>query len=373
MDTRMSRVRSGGRTRGTVALRVVSMGCVAALAVAGCGSGRSSSTSTSTTSTASAAVNPAVVTLLEAQDVSVGGYDALIYAPAPTLAAEKTLLSELRDALYKGNLQIRKYTLPTASRTTLNDWFTANSAVVAALDQLGQKPSLDAIGAALKTQLTPALTKYNNAVAALGRALGIKGDPWYRAKAKGALIYTDSLSAPHGKIKWLQGANVSYSHGGLTISAVKGGNGQTGPTTPYTFDGRHIAVEVDAKPVSGQPFYGIQCPVPTTPAEGTLVGQVTPDGKWLIGIKRNPSSIELTAPTTNAAIKAGQVNRLRLDCDQFAPGSATARLYANGKLLGSASAPMDLTPNYEAGLAVISPADAASSAVFSNWSVYKLP
>ena len=93
----------------------------------------------------------------------------------------------------------------------------------------------------------------------------------------------------------------------------------------------------------------------------------------MIGIYRQFGSSEmLLGPTSSSAVKAGQWNHLRLDCDQFAPGFTTARLYVNGTFVGSRTAPLAIKPGYEAGVNVVS-TGAAATAQFKNWSVSTLP
>ncbi len=77
--------------------------------------------------------------------------------------------------------------------------------------------------------------------------------------------------------------NVRYGDGGLVVSTVKE-NGLTGASSSQRFDGRHLAVQVDAKVLSGKPYVGILCPgVASTPGE-FLSAEIGPGAEYSFGL-----------------------------------------------------------------------------------------
>jgi hypothetical protein len=232
---------------------------------------------------------------------------------------------------------------------------------------------MNAIHSLLDSALTPDYKKFDPTVHALRASLGLPPhDPWYAAKPLGKTVYTDSMNGPHKRISWLLGPNVKWAAGGLEISAAAGHNGISGPNTPYSFDSRHVSIEVDAKAVTGNPYFGIACPPQAGDLTTHMVGQIGPGAKWSIGVLHmNGTSYLLHALTPDPVVKTGQTNHLRVDCDQYAPGLTTLRLYLDGKLMGADSAAMSLDPGREAGVAVVSSGPAAT-VKYSNWRVSQL-
>ena len=199
-----------------------------------------------------------------------------------------------------------------------------------------------------------------------------RDDPWLSAQPVGEPLYSDSLSTPHGNIKWLMGSNVRSAAGGLELGAAADANAGTGPSTPYTFDGRHITVQVDETAVTGNPYIGIACPPVANVQDSHAIGQIGPGAQWSIGLLHlNRSGYLMHAATPATTVKVGHTNHLRVDCDEWRPGLTTVRLYVNGQFLGAASGAFTLDPTKEAGLAIVSP-KAPALVTFTNWRVSKL-
>ena len=66
------------------------------------------------------------------------------------------------------------------------------------------------------------------------------------------------------------------------------------------------------------------------------------------------------------------MNRLQVECDQFAPGLAIAHVSDNGVYCGSIAAPVTIGVS-EPGTVMDATASAFGSVLFKNWSVSPLP
>jgi hypothetical protein len=353
--------------------RVAVVACAGALGVAGCGGASSSSSSTSTSGSHPSASAAAFQPVLGALDVSGPAYTSAVYSGAPDLTSERAAITKMRASVYGADLAVRKLKAPATAQRALVTYLTQSGKLVAALDHLYQEPSTQAIAAHLPSMLSPNITSFVNAETSLRARLGLpRTDPWLGPQPLGPTIYTDSLSGPHGKVKWLMGSNVRYAAGGLELSAAARRNGLTGPSTPYTFDSRHIAVQIDERTLKGDPYVGIMCAPLANVSNTNAVGQIGPWAQWSIGVLRlNSPGYLLNTPTASKAIKVGQTNHLRVDCDEWRPGLTTVRVYVNGEFMGSSSGAFSLQPTREAGVAIVSP-KTASLVKFTNWQVSKL-
>ena len=342
-----------------------------AIGVAGCGSSSSSSTSSATTPTPSAAAAKFEPLLLQL-DVASDAYVTAVYGGQPSLAAERAAIAKERDAVYATDLAVRKVTVPQASQAAFVAYLTQSGRIVAALDQLYRQPTMEAIHSKLSA-VSPVYSRFFTAETKLRASVGLpKDDPWLSAQQADPTVYSDSLSAPHGHIKWAMASNVRYADGGLEIAAAANHNATTGPQTPYNFDGRHVTVQVDAKALKGDPYIGIACPPATNVADSHLIGQTGPGATWSIGVLRfQQNGYLMRSLTATKTVKAGDTNRIRVDCDEWHPGLTTVRLYVNGHFLGAASGAYELAADREAGLAIISPKTPAV-VKFTNWQVSKL-
>ena len=351
--------------------RIALVAGACALGVAGCGGSSSSSTtsrSTPTHSAAAAKFRP----LLLGLDVASDAYVSAVYGGQPSLTEERSAIAKERDAVYTTDLAVRKLTVPQAAQAAFVAYLTQSGHVVAALDQLSKQPTMRAIHSHLSA-VSPVYSTFFTAETKLRASVGLpKDDPWLRAQQPGPTVYRNSLSAPHGQIKWETASNVRYADGGLELAAAANHNATTGPQTPYTFDGRHVTAQVDAKALTGNPYIGIACPRATNVADSHLIGQIGPGATWSIGVFRlQQNGYLMRSLTPTKAVKVGQTNRIRVDCDEWHPGLTTVRLYVNGQFLGAASGAYELAATQEAGLAIISPKTPAV-VKFTNWQVSKL-
>lgn len=351
--------------------RIAAVACACAVGVAGCGGSSSSSSSAPPTRPSSAAASQFAPVLLQL-DVQGPAYSSAVYGGQPNATAERGAIAKLRATVYETDLAVRKLKAPAPAQQALGTYLTDSGKLVAALDHLYQEPSMQAIHSGIPS-LTPNITKFLDAETALRTRLGLpKNDPWLQAQPLGPTVYSDSLSGPHGKIKWLMGFNVHYGSGGLEVSAAAGRNGLTGPSTPYTFDSRHIAVQVDETTLKGDPYVGIMCAPMTSAPDSHAVGQIGPGANWSLGVLRlNHPGYLMVGLTPTKAVKPGQTNHLRVDCDEWRPGLTTVRLYVNGQFQGASSGAFSVNPQDEAGVAIVSP-KTASLVKFTNWQVSKL-
>lgn len=209
----------------------------------------------------------------------------------------------------------------------------------------------------------------------------VRTTPRFRSKAAGSVIYRDALSSPQRAINWDISANAYYSGGGLTLSVPGGAVLTTGPVTNFTFsyDARHVTVQVDAVQTRGSGYFGIICPALVGRPSTSVAGQLAPNGAPAfsqINLRGSafllrvipPPGVSANKPVANPKV----FNHLRLDCDQYSPGLMTMRLYVNGIYAGASSAAVQLERRSAPGLVVAS-SRATAAAVFKNWSVSTLP
>ncbi len=352
--------------------RVAAAACASALLIGGCGDSSSSSSTSTPAPTPTAAATGFEPVLLRL-DVYGDAYTSAVYGGQADLTAERTAIAKERDTVYATDRAVRKLKTPPAAQRALVGYLTQSGYVVAALDRLYKQPNMHAIQTQLGSTLSPSITKFLEAETPLRASLGLpKYDPWLSERPVGETIYSDTLSAPSSKLRRLMGSNVRFAGGGLEVAAAANLNGLTGPSTPYNFDGRHIAVQVDATALKGNPYIGIVCPPGRNVPDSHLVGQIAPGAQWSIGVlhlERN--GYLMHAPERSKAIKVGKTNHLRVDCDQWRPGLTTVRVYVNGQFLGASSGAFSLDPSKEAGVAIVSPTTAAL-VKFTNWRVSKL-
>jgi hypothetical protein len=353
-----------GRLARRSAAALVALG---SLIFVGCGGG-SSSPASKTPSEAKPFV-PVLVDQLVAQDA----YIATLYSNAAgTVPVARGILGHWAGALHAERLALASMRVPARAQNAYASFGVASRNLTLALERVRRQRSIGAIQGLLGPALNPAITKFQSAEVAFRKSLGIPAYAWFSAQRSGPLAYSDSLSAPpHSHLRWVLGPNVRYGDGGLILNTVNS-TGLTGPITNYSFDRRHISIEVDATVAVGSPSVGILCPPFRAQRQSYMLGQIGPGARYSFGLLRvRRSAYLLLGPNSSSAIKSSGVNHLRLDCDQYSPRFATARLYVNGKLLDTDSLPGKLSATRDGGL-LVGMRHGAATAIFKNWKVSKL-
>jgi hypothetical protein len=158
-------------------------------------------------------------------------YSTEIYAPQPTLSAERAAISNLRNAEYDTNLAVRKAKTSAAAQRALVAYLSSSNRLIADLDRMSKQPSMDAIHSLLNSALTPDYKKFDPTVHALRASLGLPPhDPWYAAKPLGKTVYADSMSGPQKRISWLLGPNVKWAAGACRSAPPLTRTGSRDPT-----------------------------------------------------------------------------------------------------------------------------------------------
>lgn len=315
-------------------------------------------------------------------DAALQRLDVASNAYGGPIEAKDIPLTSQKDAARSLDREIRKATSALAKLRLSGSQRTAVVRYTRFLRTYGG--ILQAIEAANPRTVSAAFQRYlavtENAIGAenqLRARLGLPtfgGDTEFKLKPPGTPIYSDSLAAPDSTTTWQTGPNVMFAGGGLTLTAPAGDVTIGSVGTLFTYDTQHVAVDVDATPGSGPPqSYGVICPGSQTSSELQIL--LGTNGDWYLVVTPVSSSTTLSYALNEgaqSAISDTGVNHLQVECDQFAPGLAIARVSDNGVYFGSVAAPLTIGVT-EPGTVMESSASAAGSVLFRNWSVSPLP
>lgn len=291
--------------------------------------------------------------------VTVDAYVGVIYAPAAGLSTREGAARRLGHRLTSSMTALARLRLTGPTARLARSLEAADRRFAALLERVAATVALLPFSRAL-TAVTLAANRATAAEHRLRQSVGLTArDPWFSPHPRGEVIYSDDLLEHHAGVNWQTTSTVHYGHGGLQLDLSDAQKLTARPGTSYSFDADHVSAQVTGRPRSGDPYYGLACP---TTGTSTIVATVRPAGRWTLGIDLYPFF------TAVSHLISPRANTVRLDCEQFAPGLATGKLYLNGHFLGAASAALDLGPASPSLLA-IGDGSRSSPVVFTNWSV----
>jgi hypothetical protein len=312
---------------------------VAALVIvaAGCGSGATTTSSGTTApppSTGGAGSGTAAhfEAILTEEGVEQDAAGAVLTA-STTASDDQAALQALHAQWEADDAALRALPLTGQAGRDLPAMLSANAAYeagVAKAESQGDPKSIEGTLSATN----PDLIDRTPAAAAVTKDLGLPAkEPWFGPQPAGPLVYRDDFTKP-GTFATGQGSTEADG----TLSVVYGnGSVSTSEASTHAFDGRNTTTQVSVTlPSSGNDVRaGLLCP--DVGKKVAVGGGVEGDGKWaLFNYDISTGSTTIFA-ADNLPAGAGLTHTVRLDCQQYAPGIVTARLYVDGSRVGEQS------------------------------------
>lgn len=349
-----------------------------ALTAAGCGSSATKASPSPTAPTPAASTGDGSSAQFEALLTEEGVEEDAAFAvvtASTSVTDDQAALSVLHTQWVADDAAFRTLHLTGQAATDLPAMLSTNASYEAGVARATAQGDTKSLQDSLNATVTGEIDRTKEA-AAVTHDLGLPvKEVWFEEQPAGTPVYQDDFSRP-GTFATGQGA--TEADGALTI--VYGhGSVSTGEAGTHAFDGRNTATQVSMTlpSASSDVRGGLLCP--NTGKKLAVGAGLQGDGKW--ALFNYDFSDGATTIFNNGDLPAGSglTHTVRLDCEQYAASTITARLYVDGSVVGSSSLggqlPADETqPDaFDPAILVVNSGTAPATFTFHDFSVATLP